>query len=125
MKKLIDLVKIIENNEECVILKVNKNAKIDLIKTGYFDGNEELIRYTKGRNHQITIFYDNNSTFSWGFGESGYTLVSEKVDRMKSLIVDCIENDMNIYCGKDLKLIKESIEKYRAIDEEDEEENEE
>jgi len=54
--KLCYLVDIIENNEECVILKVKDNKTLDLIKLGYFDGNEELIRLTKGELHVISFF---------------------------------------------------------------------
>lgn len=54
--KLCYLVDIIENNENCVILKVKDNKNLELIKLGYFDGNEEMMRLTKGKDHTCTIF---------------------------------------------------------------------
>ena len=53
--KLCYLVDIIENNENCVILKVKDDKKLELIKLGYFDGNEEMIRLTKGKDHTCKI----------------------------------------------------------------------
>lgn len=108
MKKLCDLVEIEENNMECVILKIKENSMLDLIKLGCFEGNERLIRITKGENHTITIFTD-KSNYSWYYGEKGYTIVSDNTDRKRFLISDCIENDFNIYIGKDKELVEKSL----------------
>lgn len=108
MKKLCDLVEIEENNMECVLLKVKDNSMLDLIKLGCFEGNEKLIRITKGRDHTITIFTDKDN-YSWYYGESGYTIVSKSMDAKRNLISDCIENDFNIYIGKDKKLVEKSL----------------
>ena len=42
MKKLVNYVKIVENNEECVILEV-VGAPLDLIRLGCFNGNEKMV----------------------------------------------------------------------------------
>lgn len=107
--KLCNLVDIVENNEECVILKIKDDKKIDLIKLGYFDGNEDLIRLTKGENHTCTIFDKDGSTFSWYWGTRGYTLVSESTSIMGKLIEECITEDFDIYIGDDLNKIKDSL----------------
>lgn len=107
--KLCYLVDIIENNEECVILQVKENKKIDLIKLGCFDGNEELMRLTKGKNHTCTIFKTNDKPFSWKWGESGYTLVSEKTTTMGKLIEECITEDFDIYIGENKDKIRETM----------------
>lgn len=107
--KLCYLVDIIENNEECVILQVKENKKIDLIKLGCFDGNEELMRLTKGKNHTCTIFKTNDKPFSWEWGESGYTLVSEKTTTMGKLIEECITEDFDIYIGENKNKIRETM----------------
>lgn len=107
--KLCYLVDIIENNEECVILKVKDNKKLDLIKLGCFDGNEELIRLTKGENHTCTIFRTNDEPFSWYWGRSGYTLVSNSVSAMGKLIEECITEDFDIYIGEDKNKIKKTM----------------
>ena len=107
--KLCYLVDIIENNEECVILKVKSNKKLDLIKLGCFDGNEELIRLTKGEDHTCTIFRTNDKPFSWHWGRSGYTLVSDNVSTMGKLIEACITEDFDIYIGEDKNKVKETM----------------
>lgn len=107
--KLCYLVDIIENNEECVILQVKENKKLDLIKLGCFDGNEEMMRLTKGRDHTCTIFRTNDKPFSWDWGESGYTLVSEKLTAMGKLIEECITEDFDIYVGENKNKIRETM----------------
>lgn len=107
-KRLCDLVEIEENNEDCIVLKVKENSKLDLIKLGYFEGNETMIRVTKGADNTFTIF-TNESSYSWYHGESGYTLVSDNMDKKRLLILDCIEIDFDIYVGKNPTLIKNSL----------------
>ena len=94
MKKLCELVKIVENNKECVILEVT-GSKLDLIKLGYFNGNEKLIRLTKGANQTCTIWTDNKN-YSWHWGRDGYTLVSDSMEKKGKLIQDCITKDFQI-----------------------------
>lgn len=109
MKKLVDLVEIKENNEMCVVLKVKENSKIDLISLGSLDGNEEFIRYTKGKDHIITIFTEKGETYSWDFGQSGHTLISKKTKMQQELIVKCIEQELDIYCGGNRELIEKNL----------------
>ena len=109
-EKLCYLVDIIENNENCVVLKVKDNKEMDLIKLGCFDGDERLIRLTKGKNHTCTTFYnDNRKPLSWDWGESGFTLVSDNVRKMGRLIEDCITEDFDIYIGENDSKIMESL----------------
>lgn len=110
MKQLIDLVEVAENNENCVLLKVKDNMKMQLINLGVFNGNEEFFRYTKGRNHTITVFKKDGSSYSWDFGEDGYTLATEKLNRQRRIIVKCIEKDLNIYCGEKVLEDEEEME---------------
>lgn len=107
-KRLCDLVDIEINNRECVVLKVKENSSLDLIKLGCFEGDETLIRITKGANHTITIF-SGEKHFSWEFGRDGYTLVSKNMDQKRNLILDCIEIDFNIYIEENPQLIEESL----------------
>lgn len=107
-KKLCDLVEIEENNMECVILKVKENSKMDLIKLGCFEGDETLIRVSKGKDNTFTIF-SGEKHFSWYHGESGYTVVSKDMDQKRILISECIEMDFDIYIGKDKEKIRQSL----------------
>ena len=102
------MVEIEENNMDCVILKVKENSKMDLIKLGCFEGDETLIRVSKGRDNTFTIF-SGEKYFSWYHGESGYTLVSKDTDQKRILISECIEMDFDIYIGKDKEKIRQSL----------------
>lgn len=107
-KRLCDLVEIEENNMDCVLLKVKEDSRLSLIKLGCFEGDEKLIRVTKGKNHTYTIFTSDNE-YSWEYGEHGYTIVSENMKKKRFLINDCIENDFDIYIGSNKELIEKSL----------------
>lgn len=107
MKKLCELVKIVENNEECVILEVT-GSMLDIIKLGCFNGDEKLIRLTKGNNHTCTVWTDNRN-YSWHWGIGGHTIVSDAMDKKGKLIQDCIEKDFEIYIGSNKKRITETL----------------
>lgn len=109
MNKLCDLVEVIENNQECVILKVKDKEKMQLICLGCFDGTETMFRMTKGENHSCTVFTDKGKYYSWEWGISGYTLVSELMRKKGSLIQNCITEDFGIYIGKDIVKIRETL----------------
>lgn len=108
MKKLVDLVKIVENNKDCVILEVT-GSMLDLIKLGCFNGDEKLIRLTKGKDHTCTIWTNDNRSYSWHWGYSGFTLVSDAMDKKGKLIQKCIEQDFEIYMGANTKRVQETL----------------
>lgn len=109
MKRLSSMVTILENNEECTILKVRENQFANLISLGCFDGNETMFRLTKGDNHTCTVWGSNGSSFNWEWGTSGYTLVSDKVDKMGDLIQEAITDDFGIYIGSDTDKIRQTL----------------
>lgn len=110
MKKLSTMVTIAENNEECVILKVKKNQFANLVGLGCFNGDETMFRLTKGRNHTCTVWHGpENKSYNWYWGESGYTLVSDKMDKEGSLIQNCIQNELGIYIGSDIAKIRQTL----------------
>jgi len=96
MKKLSELVEVVTNNGACVVLKVKDNVEFELISLGCFDGDEKMIRLTKGKDITCTVFNKNDSNFSWHWGYSGYTLVSDNMEKMGRMIQSTIENDFGI-----------------------------
>jgi hypothetical protein len=106
--KLSNLVDIAVNNEECVVLKVKENVMMDLIALGCFDGDETMFRITKGEQHTATLFRGNHH-FSWGWGNKGYTSVSDKQAKCGHLIQACVEEEFGIYIGKDSYKIKKTL----------------
>ncbi|WP_157796120.1 hypothetical protein [Thomasclavelia cocleata] len=105
MKKLCELVTIEENNENCVVLKVKPNKRLELIKLGCFNGNEVIFVLTKGDDETIRIIEDSKKSYSW----DRHTLVVDNMNVKRQLITECIIRDMDIYCGKNKKLILKSM----------------
>lgn len=96
--KLSLITEVAVNNDECVVLKVLDGHEMDLIALGCFDGNETMFRLTKGRDVTCTVFRRDSKPFSWHWGYGGYTLVTDKVDKMGRMIQRCIEKDFGIMC---------------------------
>lgn len=97
MKRLVDCVELIENNSECVVLKIKENCEMDLICTGYFSGNETMIRMTKDDDHNdYCIWHENGNTCSW----SSNTLISHDLGMIQRMISKCIQGDMGINMGR-------------------------
>lgn len=108
MKKLVDLVKIVENNRDCVILEVT-GSMLDLIKLGCFNGDEIMFRLTKGKSHTCTVWTKDGKNYSWHWGYGGHTLVSDAMNKRGKMIQQCIAQDFEIYIGDNLKLIESSL----------------
>lgn len=96
--KLKDMVELTVDNQNCVVLKVKDGQEMNLISLGCFNGDETMMRLTKGKNVTCTLFRQGGKSFSWHWGIDGYTLVSDQVWRMGQLIQRCIENDFGIKC---------------------------
>lgn len=96
--KLKDMVELAVDNQDCVVLKVKDGQEMNLISLGCFNGDETMMRLTKGKNVTCTLFRQGGKSFSWHWGIDGYTLVSDQVWRMGRLIQSCIENDFGIKC---------------------------
>ncbi|MDE7352080.1 MAG: hypothetical protein K2O06_03415 [Acetatifactor sp.] len=101
MAGLCDLVEIMENNMECVVLKVKDGVQMQLICLGCFDGDETMFRLTKGSSHTCTMFRDGRKPVSWSWGELGHTLVCDSLWKCGHMVEKCISDDFGIYIGKD------------------------
>ena len=108
MKRLVDCVEVITNNDECVVLKVKDNCAMDLINLGCFSGNEVMFRMTKDDDtNSFTIFSkksgeDNLVTCNW----CDRTLVSQNLENIARQIRKCIVVDLDIYMNKHNAFLK-------------------
>lgn len=75
--KLKDMVELLSNNDACVVLKVKDGQEMNLLSLGCFNGDEVMMRLTKGRDVTCTLFRKNGKSFSWHWGASGFTLVTD------------------------------------------------
>lgn len=98
MKKLCELVDIAINNENCVVFQGKEGARMDLIALGCFQGNEDMIRMTKGRSPEITLFYKDGSNQSYHFGEGSSTVLSPSMGDQRRMIRDCCILDFGLVC---------------------------
>ncbi len=98
MKRLCELVDIVVNNENCVVFKVKDDTCLDLIAWGCFKGTEDMIRLTKGRTPEITVFNKDGSNYSYHFGEGSTTVISENMKQQREIIRQCAILDFGIVC---------------------------
>ncbi len=98
MKKLCELVDIAINNENCVVFNIKDGVRMDLIALGCFKGNEEMIRMTKGRTPEITIFNKDGSNYSYHFGEGSTTVISSNMCKQREMIRECAILDYGLVC---------------------------
>lgn len=96
--KLKDIVDVVVNNDACVVLKVKEGQEMNLISLGCFNGNEVMMRLTKGQDVTCTVFLSDGRSYSWNWGLHGYTLVSSDMWEKGRLIQSCIEKDFGIKC---------------------------
>lgn len=98
MKRLCELVDVVVNNEACVVFKPKKDTRMDLVSHGCFRGDEEMIRMTKGRTPEITVFYQDGKSFSYHFGEGSTTVISNNFQKQREMIRECAILDFGIVC---------------------------
>jgi len=78
---------IVNNTDEAVLIEVDFANALDQMSTKGFSGREKYIKYTKGKNHTITLFdKDHNDYFSFSFGEGGYTLISDETSALQQKV---------------------------------------
>jgi len=83
---LYDLTTLDCNNSDCVVLKVNEGAEMELIRLGCFNGDETMFRITKGMNMTYTVFKKDGKHYSWEPG----TLVSDAMSKRARMIQECV-----------------------------------
>lgn len=86
-----EMLEVTVNNSQCVLLEFKENATArDKIMTGLLDGDETMIRVTKGPGQYYTIFRKDGTRFTWHYGRSGYTLVSDRTHELRRQIEEII-----------------------------------
>ena len=79
--------KVVKNTSEAVLIEVTFNDAIDQMSQRGFSGLERYIKMTKGKNHRITVYdAESNVLISFGFGESGYTLISDDTSALRDKV---------------------------------------
>lgn len=85
------MLEVTANNSQCVLLEFKENVTArDKIMTGLLDGDETMIRVTKGPDQYYTIFRKDGTHFTWHYGWSGFTLVSDRTHELRRQIEEII-----------------------------------
>ncbi len=107
MRELYNLFEIVENNEVCVVVRPSNDATaLEILGLGCFDGDEEVIRITKGNTTTATVITYNDKKYQWQWGEGAYTLVSDNIRKKGHLLKEMLEVDFGIYMGSNFEKIK-------------------
>lgn len=89
--------KIVENNSEVVVLKVNSENNLIIALNPYINANMDYISVTKGENHILTVVKKDGSTFNFYWGINGYTLICESLELLRKKVVEFIKlNNISI-----------------------------
>lgn len=72
-----------EADENQAIIKVNATDSLTVAKYPFISSDYAYLTVTRGKDHNFTIIKQNGQTFSFHFGESGHTLISENLQELK------------------------------------------
>ena len=100
-----DLSNVLETKEVSsnqVIIKVNAKDPLTVAKYPFLDSEMAYITVTRGNEHVFTVIKENGKTWSFHFGKSGHTLISESTEILKRNVMQFIkDNDIAIdYSGE-------------------------
>ena len=62
-------------------------------KHPYVSAEWDYITVTRGKEHVLTVIKNEGSTFNFHWGESGYTLISEGLKKLKLAVIDYLEKE--------------------------------
>ena len=92
-----DVFEIEEFDDQQVIVKVNAKDALAVARHPYVSSDMAYITVSRGVDHIFTVVKSDGKTFSFSFGASGYTLISEALEALKKAVLDFISrNGINI-----------------------------
>jgi hypothetical protein len=84
---------IVERTPDKIILEVLAKDSLAVAKYPYVSAEWDYITVTRGKEHVLTIVDNNGSRFDFYWGESGYTLISESLKKLKLAVIDYLEKE--------------------------------
>lgn len=88
-----DVLTIEEVTDEQVIVKVNAKDALTVARHPYLSSDMAYITITRGKNHIFTVIKENGTTWDFHFGESGYTLVSDGITKLKQKVLSFLDDN--------------------------------
>lgn len=84
----------IENvSTEQVVLKVKDLTLAEIAMNPMFDKTMKYITVTRGKNHTLTVIKEDGTTFSFEWGESGHTLISGNLERLRLYVTNFLKKE--------------------------------
>lgn len=84
--------RIMQNTPEAVVLENMAKTSLDIARFPYISSNIDYINITKGANHICTIVNSDASTFSFSWGQNGYTQISHSLRLLKTKAYEFIQS---------------------------------
>ena len=83
---------VVSNDDLQVVLKVSVKDNLQVALNPFIQRNYDYITVTKGENHTLTVIKKDGKSFSFNWGEYGFTLISENLERLKREVVKFIKS---------------------------------
>ena len=84
---------IVERTPDKVILRVLAKDSLTVARHPYVSADWDYITVTRGKNHNLTVIEKDGSKFDFYWGESGYTLISESLKKLKLAVIEYLEKE--------------------------------
>lgn len=93
---------LVENNEKFILFKI-RGSREQLIMTGVFNGNEDYIRMTKGKEREVTIFYKDGTYYTHPYGEGRNAVYSmpADVEKIVKTAIKIVQDDWDTMLADD------------------------
>lgn len=87
-----EIFKFVSADEDKVIIEVVADSPLKVAMFPFVSSEYNYITVTRGRNHTLTVIYKNGKTFSFDFGDNGYTLISDSLAELKRQVLKFISD---------------------------------
>ena len=88
-----DVLEIKSIDTKQVVVKVNADDALTVALHPYLSSDMAYITVTRGKNHVFTVIDKKGKTWSFSFGESGYTLIGDSTSMLKNEVLDFIREN--------------------------------
>lgn len=92
-----DVFEICEVSDDKVIIKVNTDDLLAIARHVGLDANAAYITVTRGKDHVLSVIKKDGTSYSFDWGESGYTLISNRLEALRLDVIDFIHENGIVY----------------------------
>ena len=78
-----EIFKLVSADEDKVVIEVLADSPLKVAMFPFVSSEYNYITITRGCKHVLTVIKKDGKTFSFHFGDGGYTLISESLEELK------------------------------------------